>query len=507
MADTSGDLNGLMDKMTLTHTWREEQKTLQEKNQELVLVAETLIRQARQVQTMTEDTDIALDRHVAAIHSLRRKAIEIEAITQSVNDAAEDYIFARILSLASENHDVNDLLLHFQPELRKIVKTVLEATTTNQHALLGILETCYTQSLSQQGVLHSDNYFIPQEEAALCSRFDPDFESEEYYEHENRSQIEQGYAKSHYIHQQQKSERRMEYKRNTNRAWIRSWMRLLSSCVGGPTLFWPLTNSDRENNLPESPRYLFRTFDSESSGKSDDVVVASLASLHMGPDVSRKDFMSMEREEASKKLSAHLSKDCFGGGSYSDNFMSWSSSLLFVIQYAIWRCYRRGCSPADIKICAVDTTRFPHGQFARDMWLIEKCQSPVDGNHDIQKLVRLRQSGYDNGEYLSQGVLNHKSRSCVVTLERLGQAGLYDLYPEFNEPEGRGKWTNRVRDLRLQWKLAKSTARGEIRVAFQIADSCFNGLGAFNIALLLLTFKAREIRKGPTRGRFLLTGL
>lgn len=502
MADTSGDLDGLMDRMTLTHTWREEQIILREKSQELMLVAGGMIGQARRVQTTIGDTGDSLNRHVAEINSLRRKATEIVAITQSVNDATEDYTIARIFSLASGDHTINDLLLHFKPKLKKIVKTVLEATTTDRDALLGILETCYTESLSQQGVLYSENYFIPQEEAAFCSPFDPDFESEEYYEHVNRLEVDQGYAKAHSIHQQQRSERNSEYKRNTNRAWIGFWMRLLNSCIGGPTLFWPLANSDREKSLAESPRYLFRTFDSESSGRSDEDVVASLASLHMGPDVSRKDFVTMEREEASKKLFAHLSKDCFGGGSYSDNLMSWSSSLLFVIQYAIWRCYKRGCSPADIKICAVDTSKFPHGQFARDMWLIEKCHSLVDGNHDMQRLVRLRQSGYDNGEYLSQGLLNHKSRSCVVTLEKLEQAGLYDLYPEFNELEGRKQWTKRVRDLRLQWQIAKPTARREIQVAFQIANFCFNGLGAFDIALLLLTFKARAIRKGPTKGRF-----
>lgn len=113
-----------------------------------------------------------------------------------------------------------------------------------------------------------------------------------------------------------------------------------------------------------------------------------------------------EAGEASRRLYAHLIKRCFEGDG-SDNPMSWSSSLLFVIQYAIWRSSKSNCSPADIKICAVDTTKFSRGQFARDMWLVYMYRDVFSSNSDMQNLVRLREGDCDNGEYLSQGIVVH----------------------------------------------------------------------------------------------------
>lgn len=123
---------------------------------------------------------------------------------------------------------------------------------------------------------------------------------------------------------------------------------------------------------------------------------------------------------------------------------------------------------------------------------ISKLRSDTSNiNPDMQKIENLRQD-YDNGEYLSQGIVNHKNRSCVVSLETLVQAGLYELYPEFNKPEGRKTWTNRVRDLRLMCAGSNSTSQQEIRQAFQIARSCFINFQSFDLALILLAFKNRR---------------
>jgi hypothetical protein len=69
-------------------------------------------------------------------------------------------------------------------------------------------------------------------------------------------------------------------------------------------------------------------------------------------------------------------------------------------------------------------------------------------NSDMQNLVRLREGYYDNGEYLSRGIVVHQNRSCVISLENLIKAGLYELYPELDDPEGKEKGMNRVRELR-----------------------------------------------------------
>ena len=82
----------------------------------------------------------------------------------------------------------------------------------------------------------------------------------------------------------------------------------------------------------------------------------------------------MEQRDGAKMLAEHLTKSLFQAAP-DDNLMSWTSSLLFAIQYAIFRARTGGRSYSDVWICAVDTTRFPTGQFASAMWLIENYRT------------------------------------------------------------------------------------------------------------------------------------
>jgi hypothetical protein len=76
--------------------------------------------------------------------------------------------------------------VHFDGELRSIAQDVLNSTGDDSSVLREILELCYSQSLHTSDTLHFDNYLIPLGEASLEWPYDPDFESEEYYEHEDR---------------------------------------------------------------------------------------------------------------------------------------------------------------------------------------------------------------------------------------------------------------------------------------------------------------------------------
>lgn len=79
---------------------------------------------------------------------------------------------------------------------------------------------------------------------------------------------------------------------------------------------------------------------------------------------------------------------------------SWTSSLLFAIQYAIYRCDRFRLSPSDVSICVLDPADFPRGQFMRDMTLIRAYRE-----HIVSEFFdfRLNRDDYNNGEHLSQG--------------------------------------------------------------------------------------------------------
>jgi hypothetical protein len=153
--------------------------------------------------------------------------------------------------------------------------------------------------------------------------------------------------------------------------------------------------------------------------------------------------------------------------------MSCTSSLLFAIQYAIWRRHNFGCDSADIKICVVDTRRFPHGQFVHDRWLLQAYRH-IDEREGEKKRdffrFRLDDERYYNGEYLSQGSVNHAGRSCMVSWKSLEEYGLYDLYPEFADEEGAKTWVKRALELRKGWSIrAKDDlSRDSARVKYRI---------------------------------------
>ena len=128
-------------------------------------------------------------------------------------------------------------------------------------------------------------------------------------------------------------------------------------------------------DLERPPRFLFRTFDHKSSGHSDDRVIASPAAK-FGLPHRAKDIFSLDSEVAisivDKHLNPWLRKNSTDSDPYhDDNFMSWTTSLLYAVQYAYYRRSRYGCSLDQIKICVVDVSMFPPGQFIRSCNLLQ----------------------------------------------------------------------------------------------------------------------------------------
>jgi hypothetical protein len=144
----------------------------------------------------------------------------------------------------------------------------------------------------------------------------------------------------------------------------------------------------------------------------------------------------------------------------------------------------------------VDTHKFPQGQFVRDIQLIE-TYLPTARNcgHEIRSFFFFRpeKTDYYNGEYLSQGVLNHAGRSSVADFKQLENAGLYQLYPQFKDVAGRYQWTNRVRDLRQEWSEEHTTTYNDVPCALKIARKCFPNFDEHDVACILLAFKCHEL--------------
>lgn len=465
--------------------------------------AKTTSSQAEQASILAGSSIHRNNLDIAEISSLCRIASEVTETTRILADtattlrgAAERSIIAFLVSLGRQGGaDVRDgsliqrMLSHFNKKIRSIVRCVLSKSGDENCVPWKIAEECYNQACS--GELQSDNYFIPRDEALLGWRYDSDYEAEEYYEHEERLAVDEGYAKT----MGERMERRREEREREKQSWISFWVLVLHGCPDGPTLFYPPASSEIKLQMPttrDTPRYLFRTFDKNSSGTSNDNIVASRASVKL-PKESRKDLMSLPTGKAIKMLHTHLKP--LDDGKDSDNLMSWTSSLLFAIQYAIYRRHTLGCHAANIKICVVDTRRFPQGQFAPDMQLLQAyLNTPAQVNWTAEKFFRFRleYTGYYNGEYLSQGSVDHAGRSCVVSLETLEKSGLYKLYPEFKH--GTDRWAKRALELRQGWSSEQRTTHREIKLALDMARKCFKGIETLLMMLMLLTFKSRQIK-------------
>ncbi|KAJ0418665.1 hypothetical protein BJY00DRAFT_314815 [Aspergillus carlsbadensis] len=445
-------------------------------------------QQARLVEARMIGTHAPGGEDIAQLSCLRRQAKTLAKTTQALGDAVERYFVSYVTSLARSGEMVQTLLSHFDDQIMGIAREVLDSTSDESHAAREILERCYDQALDHSGALHVDNYFVPLGEASLGRPYDADFESEAYYQHQERLYSDEGYAKAHLA----RYEREAEQERRQKEEWIGFWVQALSRCPDGPTLFYPPASRQPQCKLKMVPRYLFRTFDHAISGRNDGDIIASSESISSRSDYAKIDLLARPEEEAARMLERHLRKPCFDDDNSADNLVSWSSSLLFVIQYAIWRRRCRGSSPAEVKICMVDTTQFPRGQFARDTALIEPYRENIRA--EIFEF-RLEAKDYDNGEYLSQGILHHAGRSSVVSLAQLIEAGLHDLYPEFSDRDAKGKWTNRVKELRAIWSVEHISSTLEIQRALEIARTCFPIFNATDVALLLLSFKPRKLQE------------
>lgn len=212
----------------------------------------------RRVFRFTDNTGAPKDDGITQLISLRRNASCLAAATAKFSEAADDYLVAYITSLAGPGTQTEKLLLHFRDEVKSIARDVVNGTSDNKTVLREILEHCYRQSVDARGTLNCNDYYIRLDEAALQWPYDPDFQSEEYYEHGSRLEVDEAYAKNF----QRDCELRWENKSRRKPEWIGFWVQALNTCPHGPTLFDPRRSLFvRVPRLTNVPRYLFRAFD------------------------------------------------------------------------------------------------------------------------------------------------------------------------------------------------------------------------------------------------------
>ncbi|KAK1657270.1 hypothetical protein BDP55DRAFT_638909 [Colletotrichum godetiae] len=235
------------------------------------------------------------------------------------------------------------------------------------------------------------------------------------------------------------------------------------------------SQGDAISALKKIPRYLFRVHTPSTSGETSLESVVSRAAL-CGHCRADNDIFSMPPGEAAEMLNCHLR----GWARDGDNLMSWTSSLLFALQYALYRSILPKGGPYndrfDIWIYVLDTRLLPEGSFIPDVALLDAFTGEDSGRtYNLSNMRRLRrETSYNFGEYLCQGKLLIEGASSSASLGSIIYHGLFRLCPELGVPNKNFELAKRVCRLRIECFASPTpTTKADFRFASTIAQGCF----------------------------------
>ncbi|KAF7515129.1 hypothetical protein G7054_g14741 [Neopestalotiopsis clavispora] len=194
------------------------------------------------------------------------------------------------------------------------------------------------------------------------------------------------------------------------------------------------------------PRFLFRIFSRVSAGNNDQDWMRSEATIH-GNTIN---IIDDEESHVAMALNEHLRWST--SRSFPDPFISWTTSLLFAIQYSIYKHRTEVIELKDVPFAVIDTTLFPNETFVQDLTLMKRFEDSVPNSHIIKiggqskrwsdrglrdfrhfrsKKHTTLSGSYYFGEYLAQGQLCIKNRSSVMQCDKIVNENLYQLEPQF----------------------------------------------------------------------------
>ncbi|KAB8207038.1 hypothetical protein BDV34DRAFT_223912 [Aspergillus parasiticus] len=239
------------------------------------------------------------------------------------------------------------------------------------------------------------------------------------------------------------------------------------------TLFCP--NVVQKEQMPlfkgnQVPRYLFRIVAPQSAGSTTTSKVKSPAATNSDSD-RLEDLFQLEPIIAADRLNQHLR--WISGYEQRCNLMSWTSSLLFALQYGLYRH-------------SMDR----EGTFVQDLEIMKVFETY---HESLESFGELRRGENYFGEYLTQGELDIEGRCVKVSLQRMIDLGLFELHSGLGNRDGWDRWANRVTELRLDFQTGspKPTTRSVVRKAITLAQSCFGDRWAVPLAAMLLALQPR----------------
>lgn len=425
----------------------------------------------------THDIHPSLDESMLKLHIDDRSTdlVPRPSLTEAV-----DTFRQAVISLGDDySHDISSLLDHFEEAIKQIVKTNFEEKYSHGFVSIPDIAMECLKETASLGKLDPQSYCLK------CQSEDPNWAF-------GFNSIKPGMRSA----EGSTESDRWEYMRartlNMDTKWTAFWRQVVRRLPLSPTLFAIQENTESKWNYRDLPRYLFRVYDINSSGINTPRVLASPQSQYGNPEDSATDILSLPGGKATRMLYNHLAKVSRAQALQSiDNFMSWSSSLMFVIQYAMWRSETLHTPASDLQICMVDTRDFPRGQFARDMWLIRHYRPSVLTEPQQEFFdSRLESPDHDNGEFLSQGMVNLRNKACFFSLQDLMSAGIDTLHPMFKGGPYYGvQWTDRMFDLRSFCNWETYLEEKDFWKAQEIAKKVFTKFDVMDITLLLLSFR------------------
>jgi hypothetical protein len=249
----------------------------------------------------------------------------------------------------------------------------------------------------------------------------------------------------------------------------------------------------------KTPTYLFRLYTTGSSaGSTSTNHVASPAHLKKrNDDGCRVDLLQLPPEVVVKRLTDHISWK--GEHTSGCNLMSWSSSLLCLLQYGLY-CHKNDPKTpplSNIHLIMIDTREFPKRTFLRDLDAIRhyyRSDSDMAEMKDLKMLKEWREQDYYMGEYLTQGLLNIEDKCCQVSMQQLINTGLFYLCPPLKSSEWNdwARWGKTVFRIRTSFYEPRPLEETQVEKAVSIAQHCKRETFIFPFAVMLLALQNRD---------------
>lgn len=238
-------------------------------------------------------------------------------------------------------------------------------------------------------------------------------------------------------------------------------------------------------NRDFTPRYLYRLVAPQTAGSTTTSTAVPPARIQ-----HQTDIFHLPTQKAAALLLNHLLWE--RGHENGCNLMSWTSSLLFALQYALYRHRKDGDDLGQIQLIVLDTTLFARGTFMQDM---EIMRSFADSDRRLQKFVEFRESEYYFGEYITQGRLEIQDRCVCTSVQKMIDLGLFQLQPLLADRTQWQWWPKRVLAFREQFTSERvvPTPDSDVEIAVNIARQCFGGQWAVPVAIMLLALLPRKV--------------